>query len=253
MTNNILRTVRDYATTHAPAILTGLGVAGLASSIFLTAQATPKALKDIYHHEAETGEETTWQEKIQLTWRYYVPTASVAVLSAASIIGAQSLNRRRQAALMSVYALTETAFREYRDKNVELYGEKHHEKVLDSVAEDKINENPPRNSEIIVTGSGDHLCYDSLTGRYFRSDIETIRKAVNDVNAICLTDTYASQNDFYARIGLDPVAFGEENGWRFDHLMDVHFSSHLSEENGAPALALMYDLSPIRGYYKINR
>lgn len=253
MSRSIFSVVKDQLNNHAPAILTGLGVAGSIGSVVLAVQATPKALKDIWNHESETGEETTWQQKIQLTWKHYVPTALALATTTGSIIGAQGLNYRRQAALMSVYALTETAYREYREKVTEQIGEKEEGKIRDEIAKDRMESNPARPTEIIMTGSGDHLCYDSLTGRYFRSDIETIRKAVNDINSKCLSETYASQNDFYQRIGLDPVAFGEENGWRFDHLMEVHFSSHLSETTGSPALSLDYSLSPIRGYYKINR
>lgn len=249
---NFGRLIKDFAVNNAPAILTGLGVAGTVSAVVLAVKATPQAVIDIHNHESEVGEKTTWYEKAQLTWRHYVPTASVTAMTVATIIGAQTLNHRRQAALISAYALAETSLRDYRMKTQELHGEKADQQVLDSIAEDRIKENPVKNSEIIITGSGEHLCYDDLTGRYFKSDIETIRSAVNDINSKCLSETYASQNDFYRLIGLDPVAFGEEHGWRFDHLMDVHFSSHVSSDN-TPALSLMYETSPIRGYYKINR
>ena len=32
------------------------------------------------------------------------------------------------------------------------------------------------NKEVIITSKGDTLCYDSVSGRYFKSDIGTIKK-----------------------------------------------------------------------------
>lgn len=252
MRSNMFKGVRRFLSDNTPAILTGLGVAGTISTAILAVQATPKAMRDIWDAESETTEELTWQEKAKLVWKHYLPSGAVAGVTVGAIIMAQSLNYRRQAALMSVYALTETAFREYRTEMIEQHGEKADQKIRDSIAERHIKENPPVESQIIITGQGDHLCYDSMSGRYFRSNIDKVRRAVNEINSTCLSDTYASQNDFYRLIGLDPIVFGEEHGWRFDNLMDVNFSSYLEPESGEPALSIEYGTGPIRGYYKIN-
>lgn len=250
--DSLLDNIKGFTSKNAPAILTGLGIAGTVSAVVLAVKATPQAHRDILDAESERTEPLKPVEKVKLTWRYYIPTGIVTIATVGVLIGSQSVSSRRQAALMSMYAVTETSFREYREKTKELIGEKKESEVRDEIAKEHLDGVPMVNSEVIITGKGDHLCFDSMSSRYFRSDIETIRKAVNDINSKCLTDTYASQNDFYALIGLPPAVFGEEHGWRFDHLMEVHFSSHLDETN-TPALSLEYYTSPIRGYYKIQR
>jgi hypothetical protein len=79
-----------------------------------------------------------------------------------------------------------------------------------------------------------------FTGRYFRSDIETIRQAVNLVNAAIINgNMYACLNEFYGFLGMDSVAVGEVVGWNVDNLCDVTFSSHMSE-TGRVALAMSF-------------
>lgn len=251
--DGLIGNAKRFISDNTPAILTGLSIAGTVSTAVLAVKATPQALRDIMDAESELGVKLTFQDKVRLTWQYYIPSAVVGTISIGAAIGAQSINHRRQAALMSVYALTETSFREYREKTREVVGEKQEEEIKKEIAKEHLTGVPMVNSEVIITGQGDHLCYDSLSGRYFRSDIEKIRKAINDLNQSVLNDIcgYASQNDFYRLIGLPPVTFGEEHGWRVDHLMDVYFSSHLDENNN-PTLSLEYYTTPIRGYYKIN-
>lgn len=254
---SLLRRSLRFLTDHSPAILTSLGVAGVVGTTVLAVKATPDALRDIWDAESEISVDDvrTSFEKIRdrtrVAWIHYVPAALIGSATIVSIIGAQSINKRRQAAIMSLYTITDRAYNEYQSRVRDTIGSRKEENIRDSIAGDKINANLVSSSQILVTGTGDNLCYDTLTGRYFKSDIETIRRAQNDVNAEAINNQYASQNDFYRHIGLPPVVFGEEHGWRADAQMDISFSSHLSED-GKPCLALDYAVKPIRGYWKMN-
>lgn len=249
--DRIIPEVGAYVNRNTPAILTGLSVAGTVSTVVLAVRATPAALTDIWNAESEDTEPLKWQEKVKLTWRHYVPATIVGLLSIGTAIASQSVNHRRQAVLMGAYALTETSFREYREKTRELIGEKPEMKIRDELAKEHLESVPMVNSEVIFTGTGDHLCFDSMSSRYFRSDIEKIRKAVNDINEECLNHMNASQNEFYEKIGLPPTKFGDDVGWRFDHLLKLDTTARLMDD-GTPALYLDYHTTPIAGYYKIN-
>lgn len=249
--DGLVKPLRRFVENHTSAILTGLNIAGTVGTVVLAVRATPQAIRDIQDAESEFTEVTNL-DKVKLVWRGYIPAALLGAATITAAIGAQSVSQRRQAALMSIIAVGEKSFNEFREKTREIVGEQKEIEIMDEVAKEHLASVPMVNSEVIITGAGDHLCFDTLTSRYFRSDINKIKAAVNEINAMCLTDTYASQNDFYRLIGLPPAVFGEEQGWRFDNLMDVHFTSVLNEENGSPALALEYRTSPIRGYHKIN-
>ena len=95
-----------------------------------------------------------------------------------------------------------------------------------------------------VTGTGMTLCYDVISGRYFKSDIEKIRQAVNNVNYRMKYEDYIAVNDFYEEIGLGPIQIGNELGWHIDDgYLDVCFSSKLTGD-GTPCLVLDYIAAP---------
>src|SRR5690606_3413528 len=126
---------------------------------------------------------------------------------------------------ISAVTLGETAFREYRDKMIEVVGEAKDHKIIDEVAKDKVASSD--GSDIVVIEPGNVLCYDTLTGRFFASTMEKIRKAENDIGRKCINEMYASQNDFYRLLGIPAVAVGEELGWNNDNPMELQFTSLL--------------------------
>lgn len=251
--NHIYRNAQKVLVDNAPIILTSMSVAGVVATAIFTTKATIAAeqllLKKAHDEQANIFFKHDLHDRIKYTWKLYIPAACTAAASIGCIIGAQSVNARRNAALMSLYTITDKALIEYRDKVQELMGPKKAQEVHDEIQADHIRQNPVSSNEVAIVGKGEALCYDSISGRYFKSDIESIRKAVNDLNVQIINEVYASQNDFYRLIGLGPVAMGEEVGWRTDRLLEVGYSSHLADD-GTPCLSLDYKVEPIRGYWK---
>ena len=252
-TSDVAKNSVEFVKANSPAILTGIGAGGVVATGILAAKGGMRAQQLIWEDESRgrTPEDTKERLKhqTQLTWKCYIPAASVGVSTVAAIIGANTISSRRNAAIVSLYSVTDAAFKEYKAKVVETIGEKKNEEVLDEIAKEKVAQNPPPNASQVIIGKGDVLTYDSLTGRYFMCDIETIRKAQNDINARCVNDTYASQNDFYQLIGLPPTTFGEEVGWTSNNMMEINFTSVLAED-GRPCLVINYQMEPTRGFYK---
>lgn len=235
---------------HSPEILLGIGIAGMVSTSVLAVKATPKALRLIENEENELSNERCEDVKlkpfeiIKLVWPCYIPAVITGGLSIACLIGGTSVNLKRNAALATAYNISKTALNEYRDAVVETVGEKKEKIVKDKVAEKKLKKNPVSDNEIIITKKGDTLCYDGAYGRYFKSDIDTIKKAINVVNRNIISDMYVSLNDFYDLIGLKPTGTGYDVGWNIDDgEIDIYFSSQLAED-GTPCLVINYSVSP---------
>jgi hypothetical protein len=243
--------LKKAAVDNSPMLLTGMAVAGVFTTTVLAVRATPEALMEISYADEDTDEPLTVKDKVLATWTLYIPAVVSGCVTVGCIIGANKISSKRNAALVSIYSLAQEAAKEYRSKVVETIGDVKEKKIREQVAEDRLKGNPVNTSEIIITGSGEQLCYDSYTGRYFKSDIETIRHAQNTINAQVISDMCASQNEFYDLIGLSSASFGEEVGWTTDNLLEIIFSSHLSED-GRPCLSLDYRVNPVRGYYKIH-
>lgn len=247
-----------FISRSSPTILIGLSVAGLVTTVILAVKATPKALLLIDEtQEYMMGEGKKYPlvthtklEIVKLTWRCYLPAAAMGIVTIACIIGANSINLRRNAALASVYSLTEATLKEYQAKVVETFGESKAKKIKNEIATDQLKKNPVVDeTELLLTGHGMTLCYDIISGRYFRSDIESIRKVQNELNNQLLGgDMYLSLNDLYYALGLPNIKIGDELGWVVDDgLLEFSFSSQLTP-GGIPCLVLDHSLFPRYGY-----
>lgn len=234
---------------HSPEILTGIGITGMITTTVMAVRATPKALILIEERKEEIGaEKLEAMDMVKTTWACYIPAAITGTLSVACLIGASSVNARRNAALATAYTLSESALKDYQGKVIEMFGEKKNEAVKDAVAKDKVEKNPVVTREVIITEKGNTLCYDAISGRYFKSDIEKIKKAACELNRQMLDDMYVSLNDFYYEIGLDSVKLGDELGWNVDSgYIDLSFSSQLASD-GTPCLVIDYSVAPRYDY-----
>lgn len=256
MNNSTLTTftknARASLAKNSPAILTGIGIAGMIGTTVMAVKATPKALRCI---ERKKDEQHTDKlpviEVIKATWKCYVPAAITGVGSAACLIRANSVSTRRNAALLTAYNLSKTALSEYKEKVVETFGEKKEKTIIDAIAKDKVEKDPVTNHEVIVTEKGSTLCYDSLFGRYFTSDIDTIKKAENNLNRIIVSNMYASLNEFYCEIGLSRVEIGDSVGWTIDDgQIEIDFSSQIASD-GRPCIVIHYNVLPNYDYCKL--
>lgn len=257
-----MRDVQTILIEHSPEILTGIGIAGMVTTTILAVRATPKALRLIderkYEIAAEDGVEDVKQteslppiEVVKVCWKCYIPAAAMCTVSIACLIGATSVNSKRNAALATAYALSETALKDYREKVVETIGEKKEQNIRDAVAKERIERDPVTTKEVIITERGNTLCYDAISGRYFRSDIDKLKKAENEINRMLIDDMYVSLNEFYYEIGLNPTKIGDDIGWNIDHgYIDLSFSSQLASD-GTPCLVIDYRVEPRYDYRKL--
>ena len=249
--SNIIKKTRNSISKHSPGILTGLGIAGMITSTILAVKATPKAMRLLEEKkEVLECEKLSKKEVFKTTWKCYVPSVLTAGASVGCLIGANSVNVRRNAALATAYSISETAFREYRSKVLDTVGAKKEKLIRDKVAEERINNDPVGRKEIFITDKGNTLCYDTISGRYFRSDIDKIKKAENELNKQMLDEMYISLNEFYEALGLGRTKQGDLLGWNIDGgLIELDFSSQIAED-GTPCLVIDYWVAPKYDYNK---
>ena len=245
---SIAKSVRTAMKKHSPEILTGIGIAGMITTTIMAVRATPKALVLIEDKKDELGtDELTKAETVKAAWPCYIPSALVGTASVLCLIGASSTNFRRNTALATAYTLSESTLKEYQEKVVETIGEKKERDIREQVAKEKMVKNPVR--EVILTEKGGNtICYDVISGRYFKSDRDTISRIVNDLNRQMRDEMYVSLNDFYYELGLDSTKMGDDLGWNIDKgYIKIDFSSHL-DANGTPCLVMDYQVAPVYDY-----
>lgn len=247
----VTKDIRKMVIDHGPEILTGVGITGMITSTVMAVKATPKAIDILHNVEEEKGEALTNKEKIKFAWRCYLPSVLTGTLSVTCLVGASSVSSKRNAVLATAYTLSENALREYQEKVVETIGEKKEERIRDAIAKDAIDRNPVTNNEVIITDHGETLCYEAISGRYFKASVDKINKIVNELNRNMISDMYTSLNEFYYELGLKGNDIGEKLGWNVNRgLIDLRFSTQLSDDN-TPCLVIDYKVPPRYGYQEL--
>lgn len=245
-----IKSAERVLTKYSPGILTGIGITGMIGATFMAVKATPKALYLIEAKKEESEvEELTPIETIKTCWKCYIPATLTTVVSAACLIGASTVSAKQNAALATAYSISEAALREYQEKVVEVVGEKKEKAVRDAVAKDQIERDPVTKSEVVIIDSNSNtLCYEPLSGRYFKSTIDKIKKAEIKLDRQMIQEMYVSLNDFYWEIGLDGTDLGDKMGWNLSKgYMDLSFSSQLADD-GTPCAVIVYGIPPVYDY-----
>lgn len=237
---------------ESPTILIGLGVTGLFTTAIMAVRATPKALYLLEQEREKRKREQADPEAIskidivKITWKCYIPSALVGLTTVGCFVGAHSINLRRNAVLAGLYSVAEASLQEYQEKVIETIGENKERKLREGIIEDRLKENPVSKNEIFLTGKGKVLFYDSWSGRYFESEMETVRKIQNDLNHKLLTgqEAYLPLNSFYYDLGIPSVDSGEDIGWSFDEgMLDIKFTTKIAD-NGIPCIVIEYKIQP---------
>ena len=243
----IFNDISEKMSKHSPEILVGVGIAGMFSTVVMSVKATPKVYSMIEKEKEvrrlEEKPELTKVDILKMAWKPYLPAAIMFGCSTACIIGANSVNAKRNAVLSTACHISERALAEYRDKVVEVIGEEKEKEIRDKVSKDRMEKDPISNNTVILA-KGDTLCYDTITGRYFKSDVDRIKKAENELNHILITGDYCSLNEFYDMIDVPATEMGTAVGWNVKNgLVEIYFSAQIADD-GQPCVVVNYDIQP---------
>lgn len=259
----------QVAAENSPAILTALGVSGTLTTAFLAAKAAFASV-DVLREAEETKsqefkgetpededvvnvepEGLTRKEQAEAVWHLYVPAAICAGMTITAIVCSNRISDKRTAAVAAAYTFAEKNFKEYRDKTVSKIGKKKEQEVRDEVAQDDVRKNPPKKNEVILVSEGSVLCKDAYSGRYFLSDMESIRKAENDINWEILNTGYASLSDFWHLLGVNSTSESDELGWNTDSKFELEYSTALTDDN-KPCIVVTFRPGPIPRFYRAH-
>ena len=207
--NSLLSKSQMFLKRNSATILTCVGAAGLIATTVTSVKATPIAMAAIEAAKKEKGEELTKAEVVKLAGPAYIPTILLGVSTLACIFGANVLNKRGQASLMSAYALVDSGYKDYRNKVNELYGEEGSDEVRAEIAKDKYEEQQPS----AVLDDNKRLYYDYYSDRYFEATPYAVQRAEYEVNRSLMMDDAVYLNEWYTHLGLETLEHGYDFGW----------------------------------------
>ena len=218
--NGLIESSKLFLEKNSATILTCIGAAGVVGTAVLTTKATIKASKLLEEAENEKGEELTTLETIRVAGPSFILAAVTGVSTIACIFGANILNKRHQASLVSAYALIDNSYIVYKNKVKELYGEETHNNIIDAIAKEQCKDDHISAGGVILNYSQEineesepRLFYDEYSGRYFESTIENVLLAEYYLNRNYILRGFARLNEFYDFLGLEPTDYGNVVGW----------------------------------------
>ena len=246
MLSDLSRTATQFAKTNSSTILTSVAVVGTVSTAVLAGRFALKCEYIINYDDPMTRREQA-AYVLKHHWKDLAPVAISGGLTVGAILMANRIETRKAAAFAAAYGISERAFQEYKDKVVEKIGEAKTQSIRDELAQERVNRNPVKVQQVIITGSGEVLCYDSWSGRYFMSSVEEIKPACNKINHEILNQEYAVLSTFYDYIGLSSTTSSDLVGWNNNQLMDVSLSTTLSDDD-RPCVVMDFQNNPQEGY-----
>ena len=244
-----LNEIGKFLMKNESKILTGSGLGMLGGAIVFGVIGTRKAIialkKELnYDISDETSKKPETKQIIKTTWKCFIPTITLALCGTGCIIGSGIKSKRKYTALETAYILSEKASKVYREKVIETIGERKEKEIKDEVAQDKVTASHVNTSTLVIP-SGKVPIFDSISGRVFVSDIDSIKRAVNDLNREMRDKMWISLNELYYELGLDSIKIGDDLGWNIDRgYIDIIFSSCL-DSNGTPCVLMDYEVAPI--------
>lgn len=256
---DVKRLAGQFLEENASSILTAGGVIGVTMTAALTGKASFRAAeilreKQIQAEDPDGGfpdRQLTKADKVKAVWPLYIPPVAIGAATIGSIIAANMMSAKRAAALAAAYGISERNLREYKEKVTEKLGLNKERALRDEIAQDRVSNNPPT-KEVLILASGDVLCYDMLTGRYFQSTVENIKKAENRINQELFNHQYASLSHFYEEIGVPPTTYTDEVGWNqmTTGALEVRFSTTTSPDD-RPCIAIDFVVPPKPDYTQL--
>lgn len=281
---NAISSVGKAVEQKSPEILTGIGIGSFVGCAILAVKATPKAIQlmdrkaqekysEFLRTDGKTAYETyeEWLEiedltvvpprvyfnvlspvdVIKSTWKVYIPAVGLGVVGIVCLIGAARVSSARNAAFAGAASIAEKALYEYQQKVIDILGEDQANEIRDELAKDRVVKidatDISGNNETVCSRPGGSWIYDPITDRKWKSDLETVRAAMNDFNHDLIGSVYGTLNDWYYCLGVKGVSIGDDLGWCSDKLLDIRFSAMVLD-NGEPAIVLDYETLPNTKY-----
>lgn len=233
------------AKENAPALLSLAAGTGTVLTVYLAAKAgyeTAKKLDEV--EEIEGVADDKWErlrDRTRYVWRLYIPTAVSAGGTIVCIAGAHRAGFHKTMAAQTALSASQQLFAEYRERVIRDIGEHKDQAIRDQVAEDRVASRPPPSNEVLIIGDGKVLCHESFTQRYFECDMQTLKKAQNDVNAKLFMHDYVTMTDFYWMVGLRQTDVSSSLGWTMEKgMMDLQVTTVLTEDD-RPCLSFTYN------------
>ncbi len=203
---SMLSAVRVFAKSNSSSILTGFAITGVITTGIFAGKASIKAEKVL---EGLSEEELDRKEKLKRVAPIFMPAIISGAATIFCICATHSIDAQKQMALMSAYSLSEHAMKSMEDA----MSDKKLKQVKETIFENDVKKNPPREEQIYDTGKGKTKFRDGIFGGDFYADIEYVKSVFNKYNKMLNDGDIVYVNDLRWDLGLPQTEMGSILGW----------------------------------------
>ena len=210
-------------------ILTVLGAGGVIVTGVLAAKETSKALRLLEQAKQEKGAELTKLEIVVNAAPAYLPAVATGASTIICIFGANALNKKKQASLVSAYNILSNYQKNYRQSLIDLKGEEVDKEVRQHMVRryydyHEIDVNCPDQKVV---------WYEDNSGASIIRYEREILDAEYHFNRNFTMRGYAYLNEWYDFLGLPHTDDGDVLGWTMeDEIYWVDFEHYPVEKDG---------------------
>ena len=247
------------------AILIGLGVAAMLTSIFLAIRETKEDCKEERKEEKPTESDTPKEDdsgkgfidKVAgIIYRYW-PTMVFTLLAIFCFGMAYRSSLKQTAALLTAYKATSVSYQKYKEKTKEIVGERQEDKIARAAAKDISEKEYQKqivngNSSIVDTGEGETVFYDVISKRFFKSSFHKMLTVERDLQELSKTEFAIPLNTMYKMIGIPKTSDGKRIGWNamYDEIKFKFYTGKLVDDTVCVVLGFI--CSPNYEYMSID-
>ncbi len=203
---SMLSAVRLFAKSNSSSILTGFAITGVVTTGIFAGKASIKAEKVL---EGLSEEELDRKEKLKRVAPIFMPAIISGAATIFCICATHSIDTQKQMALMSAYSLSEHAMKSMEDA----MSDKKLKQVKETIFENDVKKNPPKEEQIYDTGKGKTKFRDGIFGGDFYADIEYVKSVFNKYNKMLNDGDIVYVNDLRWDLGLPQTEMGSILGW----------------------------------------
>ena len=232
---------------HSPEILAVVGVVGVVASAVMACKATTKVDDILEDHKEKMDEihnndeqdqpvknaETTkvYAETGVKLVKLYAPAVTLGALSLGALLGSNQILRQRNSALAAAYMTVDSAFKKYRERVVDRFGEDVENQIFhnttpteveETVTDEKGKEKKVKKT-VNVADINDESCYVrylTSTNTDYSENEEFVLTRLNMtqsyLNNRLKARGYLTLNEAYEAIGFNKSKAGLVVGWIFD-------------------------------------
>lgn len=189
----------------------------------------------------------TTKEKLMIYGKNYILTVILYGLGTAGVLTALKLKNNKIKAAMVAASMAEAAYANKNNAIKSILTPKQVSDVEMAENEEALKKNPMPDESVIERSAilGDTLFYEPLMRRYFYSDIEGIRSAIQDAREQLLDNGGITLNDYCCQLGIKTLPNGDDIGWEYDRTGNIKATLQYDPKvNGRPTVVIKHEHMP---------